>query len=258
MVLVAFSVAFAHDSLADSPQPPSPAASESADGSSPETKKVNIPSVDNSNYIGDCLRFVGAPNSKIIGGVHYKVVNQVKDGGATSLQLAEANWHNSLIPCSVKDAGKRPVTLTSEELAHSPYYRTGWVYGLLALPFKYYPSDQSVGTNVSIGPYIGRRIDEIGDGLIVAASIGLTSVKANSLGADGKVVINGSGEPGTVQATGITMSGGLIFNLYKNVKPFQIGVFVGTDRISSSPTVLYSQNKKAWIAFQIGYNFTDN
>ena len=52
----------------------------------------------------------------------------------------------------------------------------------------------------------------------------------------------------------------MMFDVLKSPagKPFKAGLFVGVDRVSRSPSVSYAQNGKAWLALQIGYDFTDN
>lgn len=40
--------------------------------------------------------------------------------------------------------------------------------------------------------------------------------------------------------------------------PFKVGWFHGSDRVNSDNAVKYKSNRKPWVAFQIGYDFTDN
>jgi hypothetical protein len=42
------------------------------------------------------------------------------------------------------------------------------------------------------------------------------------------------------------------------IKPFKIGLFFGQDRVSKDKVVSYRQNGQTWVAFQVGFDFTDN
>ena len=53
---------------------------------------------------------------------------------------------------------------------------------------------------------------------------------------------------------------GYMYDIAKGVdtRPFKIGFFVGSDVVGADNGVKYKHNKKPWLAFQIGFDFTDN
>lgn len=58
----------------------------------------------------------------------------------------------------------------------------------------------------------------------------------------------------------LSIAAGVMWDIAKNpgVRPFKVGLFVGTDRASAGDRVRFPQNGKPWVALQIGYDFTDN
>jgi hypothetical protein len=65
---------------------------------------------------------------------------------------------------------------------------------------------------------------------------------------------------GTPDLMAFSVAAGWMYDISKapGTKPFKIGFFVGQDRVSRDKAVTYKQNGHGWVAFQIGFDFTDN
>ncbi len=144
-------------------------------------------------------------------------------------------------------------TVRASDLSETGATRVGWTYGALALPFKYYPGDKRFKTNVSVGPYIGRRYGVPGSAFTIAATAAIGAVTGEVRDAADKVT-------STPELLAFSLAAGVMWDLNKSpaVKPFKIGLFVGKDRASTDSTVTFQGNRKLWVSFQIGYDFTEN
>lgn len=144
-------------------------------------------------------------------------------------------------------------TVRASDLEQIGATRVGWTYGALALPFKYYPGEKRFKTNVSIGPYVGRRYGIPGSAFTVAATAAIGAVTGEVRDADNNVT-------STPELMAFSLAAGVMWDLNKSpaVKPFKIGLFVGKDRASTDKDVTFQGNRKRWVSFQIGYDFTEN
>lgn len=131
--------------------------------------------------------------------------------------------------------------------------RHGWAYGVLALPFKYYASDKSMASGLSLGPYFGRQVAAPGSIYTIAVAAALSSVKGEVRDADNKIT-------STPDLQAFSVAVGTMWSISKapKIKPFKIGLFVGLDSVRSDDVVKFKNNRKAWVAFQVGFDFTDN
>ncbi len=211
------------------------------------------------NYIGDCFTLVATPSPNTLGfgtGDKLVVLSQRDDGDDKLLRVAKAK-RAALGPLGVpyfcETVGPDLKTLRASELNASGAERLGWTYGVLALPFKYYAKDRSFGSGVSLGPYVGRRSGAAGSAITFAATATAGSVKGEVKDAAGNVT-------GTPDLVAFSVALGWMFDISKapGIKPFKIGLFFGQDRVSSDKAVNYKLNGKTWMAFQIGFDFTDN
>ncbi len=221
--------------------------------------KDDTPRSASGNYVGDCFTLVAEPNPNTLGfktGEKFVVLSQREDGDDKVLAVAKAS-RTSLGPvplpyfCSTQ--GPELKRLRASELNASGAERLGWTYGVLALPFKYYPGDRSFGSGVSLGPYVGRRSGAAGSAITFAATAAAGSVKGEVKDAAGNIT-------GTPDLLAFSVALGWMFDISKapGTKPFKIGLFIGQDRVSSDKAVSYKLNGKTWVAFQIGFDFTDN
>jgi hypothetical protein len=131
--------------------------------------------------------------------------------------------------------------------------RAGWAFGVLAVPFKYYSSGRAFGSGTSIGPYFGRRWGTPGSAYTFAVAATIGSVKGEVRDADDNIT-------STPDLQAFSLATGFMWDIAKapEVRPFKLGVFVGADWVSSDRVVQFRQNRKPWIAFQIGFDFLDN
>jgi hypothetical protein len=204
-------------------------------------------------YIGDCFRVIAAPRQNNLGfevGEHLFVLSQRDEGDDQVLQVAAAKPHLWYY-CSPIGPDLRQVRASQLEMAGAE--RLGWTYGVLTMPFKYYRHDRTFGSSVSLGPYVGRRSGAAGSAITFAVAATIGSVKGAVLDAGGAVT-------GTPDLMAFSLAAGWMYDISKapGVKPFKIGVFFGQDRVSRDKVVNFKHNGRGWMAFQIGFDFTDN
>jgi hypothetical protein len=200
---------------------------------------------------------------------HYVVTKQDdKIPDAPKLTLVEADKWDALQPiqrfipgigCRPASTATPPIAVPAGSLIESGASRRGWVYGMLTMPYKYYPGLKEFETGVPIGPYLGWRVGQPGVGGTIAMAVTLSSVKAqtidpNDKDADGKPKITGD-----TNVAAISGAVGYVVDVTRNPSksPFKMGLFVGKDFVNQSPNVAYKFNKKTWVAIQLGYEFTD-
>jgi hypothetical protein len=214
----------------------------------------------NDNYIGDCIKPLSKiSNSPLLGGREYKVTNQKKANDDVQLTLLETN--GNAMRCHVDNFNQSPMTEKLSNLVDAGFERTGWVYGVLTLPYKFYTTDKSMTSNATVGPYLGRRSTLLGLSYTWAFSLGLTQVSGNALDANGKSVLDANGVAKQTPLAALTVAGGLIFDINKGAAgsaPFTAGVFYGQDRVGDDNAAAYSRSGQPWFAVQLGYSFVNN
>lgn len=130
--------------------------------------------------------------------------------------------------------------------------RLGWTYGMLTLPFKYYPGDKSLKASGALGPYVGRRSGAAGSAITFAATAAVGAVQGEAVDDTGAVT--------NPSLFAVSLAMGWMFDISKTPggKPFKMGIFVGKDFVGSDNAAKYPNNRKTWVAFQLGFDFTDN
>jgi hypothetical protein len=217
-----------------------------------------------ADYEGDCFNIKAAPEgSTLAPGKTYKVTAQTPvDGNDKLLTVYEAAFNRWPLPfmwgCDSR-GGKKHQVLASAIL-DTGSTREGYAYGLLTMPYKYFPGSKSFVEGVPIGAYIGWRSGTAGSGMTVAAALTLGTVKANTIDPD---VLDANGKPkvtGTTDVAALSGAIGLMFDISKarGARPFKVGAFVGQDRVNMDRSIDYKHNRKTWVAVQIGFDFTDN
>lgn len=214
------------------------------------------------DYLGDCFEFRGRPETGPLawlkGGEVMAVVDQQKDAADPMLKLVEATGSGTGW-CAAK-TGSPILPALASDVVETGAYRKGWVYGVLAVPYKYYPSSKTIAPAASIGGYFGRRWGTPGSAYSFVGALTLGAVKGEIREAS----TDGGKTPGkileTPQLSALSGAFGFMWDLSKapGAKPFKIGAFVGVDRVSRGEIAKYPQDGKPWLALQIGYDFTDN
>jgi hypothetical protein len=214
------------------------------------------------DYVGDCFKIHSPPPQAADGvddglraGMHFFVESQTKlgkDDKELVVSPAEpvrlGNW---TLWCS--STGERERRMTASTLINSGAHRYGWSYGVLTVPFKYYRSSHSFGSGaLNVGPFLGRRWGSSGSSVTAALAATLGSVKGEERDANNAITA-------TPDLTAFSFALGLMLDVSKNpdLKPFKVGIFWGSDRVNGGDKVKFPNNKKHWLAFQIGYDFTD-
>lgn len=211
-----------------------------------------VPRSARGDYEGDCWRMVATPDPNPYGlasGQRYLVLSQ-KDAGTDKL-LTVVPARRSM-PYFCTSLGGKSRDVPASEFNHLGSQRLGWTYGMLTLPFKYFPGDKSFTGAGSLGPYVGRRSGAAGSAITFAATVAFGSVKGEVKDAQGNV--------SSPDLAALSVAAGWMYDISKSssAKPFKIGLFFGKDFVSASDAVSYAHNRKTWVAFQIGFDFTDN
>jgi hypothetical protein len=214
-----------------------------------------VPRSATADYVGDCFEIyartadgdtAGYPSDTTV-----KVLSQ-RALGEFDRSLTVAPADRGFLSCDVRKDSVA-TTVKASELIEIGAKRVGWAYGVLALPFKYYAHDKSFGSGLSLGPYIGRRWGTPGSAYTFALAATIGTVKGEVRDAQGNIT-------STPDLQAYSYAAGFMWDISKaqNIKPFKVGVFVGRDLVGSDDVVKFDNNRKTWIAFQIGFDFTDN
>jgi hypothetical protein len=203
----------------------------------------------NDNYIGDCFHVylkTKTPDDKILNPGWYLTLAQDKE------KLSMVKVQSNGIYCSPKkaDVGEGGYPIEVQVNVHDldgRAKRTGWVYGALVLPFKYHLEDKSFSGETTIGPYLGRRSTLGSSSFIWAVTAGLTPLSVESTDA--------GGNQKSTQLSAFTYAAGLMFEINNGASPFRVGLFYGTDVVSSDSVVTYKHDRQNWLAFQLGWDF---
>ena len=211
------------------------------------------------DFVGDCLHLIALPpegGEGLSANSYWNVESQtVMPNEDKRLVVAPATpfpGQDFVLFC--KTTGEQQRYVPASAFIRAGAHRYGWAYGVLVLPFKAYPHDKSFtpGT-LSVGPYLGRRWGSSGSAITAAVAAAVGSVRGEVRDAAGNIT-------STPDLTAFSWAVGLMLDVSKNpdLKPFKVGFFYGTDRVNPDSAVKYKNNLKPWIAFQIGYDFTDS
>ena len=210
------------------------------------------------DYVGDYFEIVGVPadNPDLFGGppgTRLRVLSQSELGpNDRMLNVVSVASDAGMFNREKGGAGIAKEIKASDLIAYGAR-RTGWTYGALAIPYKYYVRDKSFGPGVAIGPYVGRRWGRPGSAYTVAVASTIGNVKGEVRDAQDKIT-------STPDLMAYSMAAGVMWDISKaqGVKPFKMGLFIGVDSVSSDKVVQFKNNRKGWLALQIGFDFTDN
>lgn len=214
------------------------------------------------DFVGDCFKVHSTPPDDTFGLTapsYWKVESQTRlPNDDKELVISPALPQPGLfigltVWCSSID-GSVERRLPASVLIKSGAHRYGWAYGVLTMPFKYYRKDKSFSPGaLNIGPYLGRRWGSAGSAITAAAAFSVGSVRGEVRDASGNIT-------DTPDLTALSVALGLMLDVSKSpeLKPFKVGLFVGQDRVNGGDAVKFRYNRRGWVAFQIGYDFTDN
>lgn len=113
-----------------------------------------------------------------------------------------------------------------------PVVNYGFTGGMLAIPFKFHPSDHALTGGGTVGGYVGWRSEWMGLTLTPIVSAGLTMSDAT-------------------YGTGFSVASGFIGSIANS--PIHLGLVYGVDWYAK--TVKYPYDGKLWLAIEVGYNF---
>ncbi len=120
--------------------------------------------------------------------------------------------------------------------------RSGFTYGALLVPFKYYTRTNEFKGAASLGGYLGYRIDPS-----ASFGIGVTPVIFG-----GGTAIEVAKDDSTTTLAGASYGLGFLGTVKRE---FEFGLILGWDRVSKSED--FDNNGKPWIAFSLGFDFSN-
>ncbi|MEY8875611.1 MAG: hypothetical protein AB9M60_03815 [Leptothrix sp. (in: b-proteobacteria)] len=217
------------------------------------------------DYVGDCFKVAGRPVGSTLQPDRYYTVTDQQDLPDDDRLLTVVSGQMSWVPipglfgCRAVSGPQQKVSAAS--LMQNGASRLGWAYGVLAMPYKYYPGSKSFVTGLPpIGAYLGWRVGRAGSGTTIAAAVTLGTVRADTVDPKTKDANGNPAVTGSADVTALSAAAGVVFDISKRpgFKAFKAGFFVGRDRINRSDTVSYRNDGKTWIALQLGFDFTDN
>lgn len=226
---------------------------------------VDKPRSSPGDFVGDCFRIKASPSGTDLGvDKYYQVTRQEDQADDRLLTLVEGGLNLLPVPfhfgCYTLAGGKTREVLASTLSDHGAS-RFGWAYGALVMPYKYYSSTRSFVAGIPLGGYLGWRLGQTGSGIMLAAALTLSQVQAETLDPD---AVDEQGQPetrvtGNVSTEALSAAVGVMFDVTKAPKgrPFKAGFFVGQDWVNESATLRYTNNRKTWIAIQLGFDFSD-
>lgn len=219
----------------------------------------SVPRASLGDFVGDCFWIQAPPPDGMDNGLRareYWIVESQRAIGNDDKELVVAparSWPVSWLTLGCSATHEKEQRKRASTLIASGAHRFGWTYGVLTLPFKYHSHDKSFTPgSLNIGPFLGRRWGSSGSAITLAAAATLGSVKGEVRDSQGTVT-------STPDLTAFSWAFGLMLDVSKNpeLKPFKLGLFYGADRVNANDVVKYKHNRKPWVAFQIGYDFTD-
>lgn len=208
-------------------------------------REIVVAKSDPADYVRDCLTPVATIPNQPPGASKLYVTGQSEDGSVLTVVSAEKNRFG--FGCYPIKGDPKDIKL--EDVIRSGAGRSGWVYGGLVVPFKFYPHSGELAGSATVGPYLGWRMDGPFRTATFVVSGGISTVTAMSK--------DDSGESKTVPLTAWSGAFGLIFEVSKGKTPFRAGLLVGKDWTDRKSTVRYENNARTWLALQLGFDFTD-
>lgn len=203
-----------------------------------------------ANYVHDCIKPFGTLKKSLEakGVKNDKVYVASQDGSTLRVLPAGKEKILGIFGCHPEDGEQFEITV--DEIISSGSFRSGWVYGVMVAPFKFYPYSGEIAASATVGPYLGWRMDRVmGVSTTWVVSGGISSVTAQDK--------DEAGQPKSVQMTAWSGATGFIFEIKKGTNPFRAGMLVGKDWIDRKSSVRYENNARTWVALQLGYDWTD-
>lgn len=160
----------------------------------------------------------------------------------------------SNITVTESDCGLTPLVkeghnyeVSSDAIQKAGYTRLGWIYGGLAIPYKYFRHDQSLEPGTTIGPFLGYRLGQVGWGVSVVGMFGVANISVKVK--DGDKLLDR-------KFWGLSRGVGLMFDITKSETPFRAGVMWGRDSVGKNNVDTYPHDGKNWLALQLGWEFS--
>jgi len=214
----------------------------------------------NSTWVNVCLPV----------GTYIRGVGQTTDG--TYYFRVDCSWRDWILhkckahdidACSIDQATQKPanikvgstIRVTKAQMDLYPPNRFGLTYGALVVPFKFELTGQKeFKGSASLGPYLGYQIDKETFGAAISL-VAFAGVSNNSATKTTTTASSTSGTPTTkttnTDLAGFSYGGGLLGTVKGG---FQLGAVVGFDHVGSGQGFQY--NDKPWLAFELGYSFS--
>lgn len=212
-------------------------------------------------FVGDTLQFVVDDKpAGTVAGAKYCVISQTTDT-PQSIDLVKRDDKQHALPDFVTMFGCTPMAKpTAADSAQVPiaslegttYYRDGWTYGALLVPFKYHIRDKEFSPAGQVGPYVGRSYRLGSFGLKFIGTLAYGPITTNN----GSNTTTDSGSATVKTINGLSYGLGVIGTITKGPSPFQFGIVFGRDKVSASDRASYPYTGRSWVGAQLGYDFT--
>jgi hypothetical protein len=141
-------------------------------------------------------------------------------------------------------------TFTADQLAKNDYYRQGFTWGGLVVPFKFYFKDKSIKSNSSVVGFVGYEGWFSGVSIASVAAVGLGLAPGSSTSTTSTTTTTSTTSASTSTAATYTAAVGFIATFGGVVKA---GVMFGRDYQGNAAAFPYEN--KTWMALSIGAGF---
>ncbi len=149
---------------------------------------------------------------------------------------------NDELRCITKNDGNL-YTVSESQMLNFLHERDGFAWGMLTVPYKYYPSIGQITSQASVGAFMGYTWDWDRFAITPLASVGFAPL----------TIQNTQGSTATTNdVTAYHWAIGALFTAKKRTG-FQAGIVFGMDVVSSATPYLF--NKVPWVALALGYSF---
>ncbi len=121
---------------------------------------------------------------------------------------------------------------------------SGFSYGVLLVPYKYYTDSKNFGGAVTVAPFAGYRIDW--------SNVG---IEATLVGFAGPTSLQGKDDSGdSTNLFGLSYGAGLLFEIKND---FNLGFVLGADKVSKSDRSKFEDDSDMWFAISLGFDFSN-
>ncbi|MBK6854082.1 MAG: hypothetical protein IPG93_21485 [Burkholderiales bacterium] len=200
---------------------------------------------------GDSICFKRGSKFEVVRGSSDVTVLQRRNRwwvGRESNESLSKSCDDPSVDIKLPDEDSTLYSVDTNKLPRDYYRHFGITHGALFVPFKR-RSDKSLSGESNLGYYLGYRFGgPWGVAITPAASVGMSLVNVSDDSATTATSVKDSGT-----RAAFTWATGFILT---HLEAFQVGIFVGRDRIGGDAGANWKYEGKVWTSIAIGYAFT--